>query len=131
MALWKPFRGSRATLDTVAKHDGYVYFCTDDGSLHFDYVDENGNLQRKQITTKEAETLVGCDITPEKIASWDSAIQNIETGVGLKVTQTGTDVALDIDDDIVFILDCGMADSDMSTVTLEDNDAGGQTAIIG
>jgi hypothetical protein len=32
-----------------------VYFC-DDGSLHFDYVDANGDLQRKQIT---ADTLTG------------------------------------------------------------------------
>lgn len=55
MALWKPFRGSRADLDSVPKHDGYVYFC-DDGSLHFDYVDSDGNLQRKQIN---ADTLTG------------------------------------------------------------------------
>ena len=48
MALWKPFRGSRADLDAVPKHDGYVYFC-DDGALFFDYVDADGNLQRKQI----------------------------------------------------------------------------------
>lgn len=39
MALWKPFRGNRTKLDTVEKHDGYVYFCIDDGSLFFDYVD--------------------------------------------------------------------------------------------
>lgn len=49
MALWKPFRGSRDTLDSQELHDGYVYFCTNDGSLHFDYVDADGNLQRKQI----------------------------------------------------------------------------------
>ena len=55
MALWKPFRGSRADLDSVPKHDGYVYFC-DDGSLHFDVADSDGNLQRKQIN---ADTLTG------------------------------------------------------------------------
>ena len=55
MALWKPFRGSRTDLDSAPKHDGYVYFC-DDGSLHFDYVDKDGNLQRKQIN---ADTLTG------------------------------------------------------------------------
>lgn len=55
MALWKPFRGSRADLDAVPMHDGYVYFC-DDGSLHFDYADSDGNLQRKQIN---ADTLTG------------------------------------------------------------------------
>ena len=50
MALFKPFRGTRASLDLIEKHDGYAYFCTDDGSFHIDYVDDNGNLQRKQIS---------------------------------------------------------------------------------
>lgn len=50
MALWKPFRGNRANLDTVDKHDGYIYFCTDDGSLFFDFIDADGNLQRKQVS---------------------------------------------------------------------------------
>lgn len=58
MALWKPFRGNRTALDTVEKHDGYVYFCVDDGTLHFDYVDSNGTLQRKQINAKEAEDII-------------------------------------------------------------------------
>ena len=61
MALWKLFRGGREGLDAVPKHDGYVYFC-DDGSLHFDHTDADGNLQRKQITAKEAEKLLGYDI---------------------------------------------------------------------
>ena len=58
MALFKPFRGNRASLDAVEKHDGYAYFCTDDGSFHIDYTDENGNLQRKQINAKDTETLI-------------------------------------------------------------------------
>lgn len=58
MALWKPFRGSRDNLDTVDKHDGYIYFCIDDGSLFFDYTDASGVLQRKQITVQEAEKLL-------------------------------------------------------------------------
>lgn len=58
MALWKPFRGNRTALDTVEKHDGYVYFCTDAGSLFFDYLDSNGILQRKQINAKEAENVI-------------------------------------------------------------------------
>ena len=62
MALWKPFRGSRTALDSVEKHDGYVYFCIDDGSLFFDYVDSDGNLQRKQINAKDAETLMGMSL---------------------------------------------------------------------
>lgn len=62
MALWKPFRGNRTALDTVEKHDGYVYFCVDDGSLFFDYADADGNLQRKQISASDAETLTGMSL---------------------------------------------------------------------
>lgn len=62
MALWKPFRGNRAGLDSVEKHDGYVYFCIDDGSLFFDYTDTDGVLQRKQINAKDAETLTGLSL---------------------------------------------------------------------
>ena len=50
MSLFKPFRGSRTTLDIQPLHDGYAYFCTDDGSFHIDYTDAEGNLQRKQIS---------------------------------------------------------------------------------
>ena len=49
MALFKQLRGKRADLDTQTLHDGYAYFCTDDGTFHIDYTDDNGNLQRKQI----------------------------------------------------------------------------------
>lgn len=75
MALWKPFRGSRTTLDTVEKHDGYVYFCIDDGSLFFDYIDADGNLQRKQINAKDAETLTGVTLEQIKTSiSWNDLI---------------------------------------------------------
>ena len=49
MALFKQLRGKRSDLATQELHDGYAYFCTDDGTFHIDYVDDNGNLQRKQI----------------------------------------------------------------------------------
>lgn len=62
MALWKPFRGNRSALDAQSLHDGYAYFCTDDGSIHFDYTDADGNLQRKQINAKDAETLTGTSL---------------------------------------------------------------------
>lgn len=62
MALFKPFKGSRTSLDAQPLHDGYAYFCTDDGSFHIDYVGDDGNLQRKQINAKEAEKLTGYNI---------------------------------------------------------------------
>lgn len=70
MALFKPFMGSRTSLDTQPLHDGYAYFCTDDGSFHIDYVDTEGNLQRKQINAKDCETLTG--MTLEQIKEYVS-----------------------------------------------------------
>lgn len=63
MALFKPFKGSRTSLDAQQLHDGYAYFCTDDGSFHIDYEDKDGKLQRKQINAKKAESLVGYNIS--------------------------------------------------------------------
>ena len=63
MALWKPFRGNRADLDAVEKHDGWIYFCVDDGTLFFDYKDTYGELQRKQINAKEAEQILDYNIS--------------------------------------------------------------------
>jgi len=81
MALWKPFRGSRADLDAVAKRDGYVYFC-DDGALFFDYTDKNGNLQRKQINAKDAETLTGMSLDQiQKSISWNDLLNKPELGL--------------------------------------------------
>lgn len=62
MALFKPFRGTHASLNAQPLHDGYAYFCTDDGSFHIDYVDADGNLHRKQINAKDAETLTGMSL---------------------------------------------------------------------
>lgn len=67
MALFKPFRGTRVTLPQEL-HDGYAYFCTDDGSFHIDFTDADGNLQRKQINAKDAETLTG--MTLEEIKAY-------------------------------------------------------------
>lgn len=62
MALLKQLRGKRALLDSQPLCDGCVYFCVDDGTFHFDYADAEGNLHRKQINAKEAESLTGYTI---------------------------------------------------------------------
>ena len=49
MALFKPMMGNSSALVSQAKQAGYAWFCVDDGSFHIDYVDANGDLQRKQI----------------------------------------------------------------------------------
>lgn len=77
MALWKPFRGKRSDLDAVDKHDGYIYFTTDDASLFFDYVDTDGNLQRKQINAAMLERVEAL----EKIINNSPLVDDFE-GVG-------------------------------------------------
>ena len=52
MALFKPMMGNSSALDSQAKQAGYAWFCTDDGSFHIDYVDAEGNLQRKRINAE-------------------------------------------------------------------------------
>ena len=49
MALFKPMMGNSSALVSQAKQAGYAWFCVDDGSFHIDYIDAEGNLQRKQI----------------------------------------------------------------------------------
>lgn len=70
MALFKPFRGSRAALEATDLHDGYAYFCIDDGTFHIDYTDENGDLHRKQLNAADADTLAGVSL--DKIMSLDN-----------------------------------------------------------
>lgn len=57
MALFKQLRGHRSSLDAQPLHDGYAYFCTDDGSFHIDGKDANGVLKRKQITSSKTSTI--------------------------------------------------------------------------
>lgn len=40
-------------------------------------------------------------------AKLDTAVQSITAGTGLKATKTGTDVAVDFDDAVTLVLDCG------------------------
>lgn len=62
MALFKSLWGKRQNLPDT-KTAGYAYFCTDDATFHIDYNDEDGNLQRKQINAKDAETLTGASLS--------------------------------------------------------------------
>lgn len=71
MALWKPFLGNRSKLDSVEKHAGYVYWCVDDSTVHFDYEDADGNLQRKRVNEEEMA------IVTDKISTLESQVADI------------------------------------------------------
>lgn len=46
-------------------------------------------------------------ISAEQVTAWDAAVQTITAGTGLKATKSGTDVAIELDDSVTFIFDCG------------------------
>lgn len=88
MALFKQFRGNRASLDAQPLTDGYAYFCVDDGTFHIDYADENGVLHRKQISAKDAETIMGVSLDELKTEF------TTQDAVILHEAQTYTDEAI-------------------------------------
>lgn len=78
MALFKPFRGNRESLNEQPLHDGYAYFCVDDGSFHIDAVDSDGKLQRIHIN----ETFI------KELLNMQNDIGYIDAG---EITQEGAD----------------------------------------
>lgn len=50
-------------------------------------------------------------VTAEQKTTWSAAVQTVTAAAdsGLKATKTGTDVAIEIDDSITFVFDCGGA----------------------
>jgi hypothetical protein len=90
MALFKPMMGNSSVLSSQTKQAGYAWFCTDDGSFHIDYVDADGNLQRKQINDaliKRLELL-------EKIINNSPLVEDFE-GIGTLDAGKITDVVPD------------------------------------
>ena len=61
MALFKISKGLKANLPSV-KNAGHCWYTIDDSKLYIDYEDENGELQRKALNAKDAETLMGASL---------------------------------------------------------------------
>lgn len=79
MALFKQLRGNRASLDAQPLHDGYAYFCVDDGTFHIDAADADGNLHRIQIN----ETFV------KQLLNITNNIGHLDAG---NITEEGVDI---------------------------------------
>lgn len=61
MALFKISKGSSANLpDTLT--EGYCWYTYDDSLFYIDYKDTSGNLIRKALNAKDAETIMGKSI---------------------------------------------------------------------
>lgn len=65
MGLLSFLRGKRASLNTTDIVDGKVYVCVDDGTAHFDFKDEDGNLKRRQVNAGDSHTLSGATLSTE------------------------------------------------------------------
>ena len=62
MALFKISRGSSANLPATLT-EGYCWYTYDDSKFYIDHRDENGQLVRKAINAKDAETLTGASLS--------------------------------------------------------------------
>lgn len=108
MALFKIFKGNRDSLNDMPMHDGYAYFCMDDGTFHIDCADTNNVLSRKQINANEAEKLMGYNVSTvlnsddTEIPTSNSVIEYIidSSDSVLTASKTYTDekIAADSDD---------------------------------
>ena len=63
MGLLRFLRGKRSSLNDAPLTDGSIYVCTDDGTAHFDYTDENGNIQRQQLNAGNADSIAGATLS--------------------------------------------------------------------
>ena len=98
MALFKPMMGNSSVLSSQTKQAGYAWFCTDDGSFHIDYIDAEGNLQRKQIN----------DAIIKRLEALEKIINNsplVDDFVGVVTLDAGT--IMDITPSDISIVDHG------------------------
>jgi hypothetical protein len=61
MALFKISKGLKSSLPTT-KTAGHCWYTIDDSMFYIDYEDQNGQVQRKALNSKEAESLIGYSI---------------------------------------------------------------------
>jgi hypothetical protein len=61
MALFRVAKGLAENLPST-KTAGYCWYTYDDSKFYIDYEDENGELQRKALNAKDAETLMGASL---------------------------------------------------------------------
>lgn len=112
MALFKQLRGNRASLNTQPLHDGYAYFCIDDGSFWIDYND-NGELKRKRINAAELDSKIGVVDDTIEITALNGIEMNGPTHI---IGDTNVEGALYQDGDAVATQDWVRANAGGGTV---------------
>ena len=69
MGLLRFLRGKRSSLNNTSLQDGNIYVCTDDGTAHFDYIDDDGSTQRQQLNAGNADRISGATLSTSLIPS--------------------------------------------------------------
>lgn len=99
MDLLRFLQGKRSSLNDVEKTSGNVYVCTDDGTIHFDYTDDSGSIQRQQFNAKDAMSITGAVLSTslnpsnQEIPTSNAIIQYAEDNFA-KLGESG-DVVID------------------------------------
>ena len=98
MARFKMLRGKKVDLPTILT-DGYTYFCTDTGEIFIDFLDEQGEVARKQVSAETEELKL-------KLKLKDTVVDTIEDRNSL-VTEKGAYEGIQVyvkDDKTTYIL---------------------------
>ena len=102
-----------AELDKIADGDVAKWNAAEQNAK--DYADGLNVAMDERVDALEADTHTHANktvldgITADQVTAWDAAVQTVTPGTGLKATKTGTDVAIDFDEAVVFVFDCGGA----------------------
>ena len=62
MALFKFLKGTRQSLSTTPLVEGHLHFCYDDGTFFVDFKNTSGELERKQVSADDAQSLSGMSL---------------------------------------------------------------------
>lgn len=92
MALFKISKGISSSLPQE-KTAGYCWYTIDDSLFYIDYEDENGEVQRKALNAKDAETLLGMSLEEiQNSISWNNLLDKpfgeVETEGAVLVPET-------------------------------------------
>jgi hypothetical protein len=103
-------------------HTFYSYNQISHENFDYSFPSASGTLALKEETA-----------TKDQGAKADTAVQTVTADTGLKATraENSNDVSIAIDDEVVFVFNCGTSDlENYNNITTVANDAGGHTAII-
>ena len=80
-------RGNRESLRDITPQNGNIYYCIDNSTLHFDYEDDNGVVQRQPLNAENSQSLSGATLSTSlnssdtEVPTSNAVLQSIPTKV--------------------------------------------------